>query len=89
MKLPMEIGYKPIEPINIPTCGVASQLYVQANTFAADALNCTLHYYLADESGLILIQGDVQMTNEQFAEWGTDNAILYQIVADDKGLILL
>lgn len=82
-------GLKPIEPVTIPTSGVATQLYVQANSFAADALNCTLYYYLADEFNMQLIQGNVQMTDEQFATWGTDNQVLYQIVADEKGLILL
>ena len=85
----MITGLKPIEPVTIPTSGVATQLYVQANSFAADAKNCTLYYYLADENCMQLIQGTVQMTDEQFATWGTDNDVLYQIVADEKGLILL
>lgn len=82
-------GLKPIEPVVIPTMGTATQLYVQANSFAASALNCTLYYYLADDNGMQLIQGNLQMTDEQFATWGTDNDVLYTIVADEKGLILL
>lgn len=82
-------GLKPIEPVVVPTMGTATQLYVQANSFAASALNCTLYYYLADDNGMQLIQGNLQMTDEQFATWGTDNEVLYTIVADEKGLILL
>lgn len=82
-------GLKPIEPVTIPTSGIATQLYVQANSFTADAKNCTLYYYLADDNNMQLIQGYVQMTDEQFANWGTDNDVLYTIVADEKGLILL
>jgi hypothetical protein len=36
-----------------------------------------------------LLQGNVQMTDEQFATWGTDNSVLYEIVADEKGLVLI
>lgn len=82
-------GLKPIEPVVVPTLGTATQLYVQANSFTADALNCTLYYYLADDNNIQLIQGNVQMTDEQFATWGTDNSVLYTIVADEKGLVLL
>ena len=85
----MITGLKPIEPVTIPTSGVATQLYVQANSFSASATNCILYYYLADENCMQLIQGNLQMTDEQFATWGTDNQVLYQIVADEKGLILL
>lgn len=86
---PMIMGLRPIEPVVIPTLGTATQLFVQANSFSASAVNCTLYYYLADDNGLQFIQGNVQMTDEQFASWGTDNSVLYQIVADEKGLILI
>ena len=86
---PMTSGLKPIEPVVIPTLGTATQLYVQANSFSADAVNCILYYYLADANGMNLVQGNVFMTDEQFATWGTDNSVLYQIVADEKGLVLL
>jgi hypothetical protein len=82
-------GLKPIEPVVVPTLGTATQLYVQANSFTADATNCTLYYYLADANNMQLIQGNLQMTDEQFANWGTDNSVLYTIVADEKGLVLL
>jgi hypothetical protein len=85
----MTNGLKPIDPVVVPTLGTATQLYVQANSFSASATNCTLYYYLADEDGMSLIQGNLQMTDEQFATWGTDNDVLYQIVADEKGLVLL
>jgi len=80
---------KPIEPVVIPTSGTATQLYVQANSFSASATNCMLYYYLADELGVMLIQGNLQMTEEQFASWGADNQVLYDIVTLEKGLVLL
>lgn len=87
--LPMTMAFQPIEPVVIPTMGTATQLYVQADTFSAAATNCGLSYYLADETGVLLLQGTVIMTDEQFATWGTDNYVLYTIVADDTGLILI
>lgn len=86
---PMIMGFRPIEPVVVPTLGTATQLFVQANSFSASAVNCTLYYYLADDNGLQFVQGNVQMTDEQFATWGTDNSVLYQIVADEKGLVLI
>ena len=86
---PMTNGLKPIEPVVVPTLGTATQLYVQANSFSASAINCTLYYYLADANGMQLLQGNVQMTDEQFATWGTDNSVLYEIVASEKGLVLI
>lgn len=83
------MGLQPIEPVVIPTMGTATQLYVQANSFSASAVNCLLSYYLADANGIMLLNGQLQMTDEQFATWGTDNSVLYQIVADEKGLVLI
>lgn len=80
---------KPIEPVVIPTMGTATQLYVQANSFSASATTCMLYYYLANEIGSKLIDGNLEMTAEQFASWGTDNQVLYDIVADEKGLVLI
>ena len=80
---------QPIEPVVIPTMGTATQLYVQANSFSASAVNCLLSYYLADANGIMLLNGQLQMTDEQFATWGTDNSVLYTIVADEKGLVLV
>lgn len=80
---------KPIEPVVIPTSGTATQLYVQANSFSAAATSCVLYYYLADEFGVMLIQGNLQITEEQFATWGADNQVLYDIVATEKGLVLI
>jgi len=85
----MTNGLKPIEPVVVPTLGTATQLYVQANSFSASAVSCSLYYYLADAMNMQLLQGNVQMTEEQFATWGIDNQVLYTIVADEKGLILI
>ena len=87
--MPMTMGLQPIEPVVVPTFGTATQLYVQANSFSASATNCVLYYYLADANGVQFLQGTVSMTDEQFATWGTDNSVLYQIVADEKGLVLI
>lgn len=80
---------KPIEPVIVPTLGTATQLYVQANSFSASATTCMLYYYLASEVGTKLIEGNLEMTPEQFASWGTNNQVLYEIVAEEKGLVLV
>ncbi len=81
--------FKPIEPVVIPTVGTATQLFVQANSFSATATTCTLYYFLADENGGALLSGNLEMTEEQFANWGVDNSILFDIVAEAKGLVII
>lgn len=82
-------GLKEIEEIVIATIGTAKYIYVQANSFSAAATSCTLYYYFADATGLKLLEGNLQMTEEQFALWGSTNDILYEVVAEAKGVVLV
>ncbi len=70
-----------IEPLEIPTKGEGTQLYVQANSFPANATTATLYWAIANENGATLLDGNLQMTEEQFASWGEDNDYLNLIVA--------
>lgn len=78
-----------IEPIAIPTKGEGTQLYVQANSFSSNATTATLYWAIANESGATLLDGNLQMTEEQFAGWGEDNNYLNVIVADALNLEII
>ena len=75
-----------IKPLQIPTKGTGTQLYVQANSFPANAKTTMLYWYIANEDGVNLLDGNLQMTEEQFAAWGEDNNYLNEIVADALNL---
>jgi len=78
-----------IEPLVIPTKGTATELYVQANSFAANATTATLYWQLRSEEGQSLLDGNYTMTPEQFAAWGEDNSYLNGIVADAIGVEII
>lgn len=78
-----------IEPLEIPTKGEGTQLYVQANSFPANATTTMLYWYIANEAGVLLLDGNLQMTEEQFASWGEDNDYLNIIVADALNLEII
>jgi hypothetical protein len=73
----------------IPTKGTATELYVQANSFASDAITATLYWQLRSTEGLSLLDGNYTMTPEQFASWGEDNSYLNTIVADAIGVEII
>lgn len=80
---------RPIQPIEIPALGVAMYLYVQANAFSASAKTSDLYFYLADESGKLLVQDNYSLNEEEFGAWGADNEYLVALIAEKKNLTLL
>ena len=93
-----------IEPVVYPLNeGTANELYVQANNVGAEAITCNLYYeikevfeYPPDENFLeprttirVLRVGNIEMTPEEFANWGQDNYYLLEIVAEKLGITLI
>lgn len=78
-----------IKPLAIPTKGEGTQLYVQANSFPTSATTATLYWSILSETGAQLLDGNLQMTEEQFAGWGEDNNYLNEIVADALNLEII
>ena len=75
-----------IKPLVIPTKGTATELYVQANSFATNAITATLYWQLRSEEGTTLLDGNYTMTEAEFAAWGEDNSYLNEIVAEAIGV---
>jgi hypothetical protein len=78
-----------IEPINIPTKGIASQMSVLVLNFATNAKTATTYWQLYDDEGTGLLDGNYTMTEEQFATWGTDNSVVNEYVADAIGVTII
>ena len=74
-----------IKPLVIPTKGTATELYVQANSFATNAITATLYWQLRSEEGTTLLDGNYTMTEAEFAAWGEDNSYLNEIVDEANG----
>ncbi len=70
-----------IQPVVFPILGTATKLSVQVSGFSTSAKTATTYYRLLTEEDELCIEGNYQMTEAQFAAWGSDNKYVDQIVA--------
>lgn len=79
-----------IEPVVFPLNeGTATRMTVLVLNFPTDATTATTFYQLLTEEGAQLRQGNYTLTEEEFANWGTDNNVVNQYVADAIGVVLI
>ena len=79
-----------IEPIVYPLNeGTATFLTVLVEAFMTDATTASAYYRLLTDDGKILTDGRYQMTEEQFAEWGRDNSVVDDYVAEYLGVTII
>ena len=79
-----------IQPIVYPLNeGTATQMTVLVLNFETTATTCTTYWQLLTEEGKQLSQGNYTLTEEQFAEWGTDNSVVNEYVAEAIGVVLI
>lgn len=79
-----------IEPVIFPlNQGTATQMSVLVLNFPTDAITCTTYWQLLDAEGSQLSQGNYTLTEEQFAQWGTDNNVVNEYVADAIGVTII
>ena len=79
-----------IQPIVYPLNeGTATFLTVLVEAFLTDATTASTYYRLLTDEGKILSDGRYQMTEEQFAEWGRDNSVVNEYVAEAIGVVIL
>ena len=79
-----------IQPIVYPLNeGTATQMTVLVLNFETTATTCTTYWQLLTEDGKQLSQGNYTLTEEQFAEWGTDNSVVNEYVAEAIGVVLI
>ncbi len=79
-----------IQPVVFPLNeGTATRMTVLVLNFPTDATTATTFYQLLTEEGAQLRQGNYTLTEEEFANWGTDNNVVNQYVADAIGVVLI
>lgn len=79
-----------IEPIVYPLNeGTATFLTVLVEAFMTDATTASTYYRLLTDDGKILTDGRYQMTEEQFKEWGRDNSVVNEYVAEAIGVVII
>lgn len=69
-----------IVPINCGVLGFAKFVYVVVTNFPTSADTCMLLYYVYNEDRVVLIDKQYELTPEQFANWGTDNTYVENII---------
>lgn len=52
----------------------ATQLYAQVNSFATDATTCDTYWKLLSQENETLLDGNIPMGEEDFANYGQDNS---------------
>lgn len=79
-----------IQPVVFPlNQGTATLLNVLVLNFDTTATTCTTYWQLLTEKGQQLTQGNYTLTEEEFANWGTDNSVVNQYVANAIGVTLI
>lgn len=84
---PIGIAIKPVE-FEVPK-GIATRMTVKVLEFETSATSTNTYWRLLTEEGEQLQQGNYYMTEEQFAEWGKDNSVVNQYVAEAIGVTII
>ena len=78
-----------IQPITFPIKGTATQMSVLVLNFETNATTATTYWQLFTEDDTQVADGNYTMTEEQFAEWGQDNNVVNEYVADAIGVTII
>jgi hypothetical protein len=71
-----------IQPVLFPIGGTATKLSVIVLGFQTNATTCGTYYALLTDANVKIIEGNYQLTEEEFAAWGVDNTYIDDIVAN-------
>jgi len=65
---------------------IATDLLVRVLPFNTEALMCNLYYEILSTTGERLSEGNLSITEEEFANWGQDNSYIDDITLIKLGL---
>jgi hypothetical protein len=76
-----------INPISLglPT-GIATKLMVRAIILSTRDISCYTYYEVSTQEGKVLASGECPINEEQYANWGSDNTYIEDIVISYLGL---
>jgi hypothetical protein len=75
---------KPIK-LGLPA-KTATQFWMRPIFQDTQATTCQLYYEVQAETGEQLANGNIELTEDQYAEWGDDNAFIEDIALTNLGL---
>jgi hypothetical protein len=79
-----------IQPVVFPlNQGTATRMTVLVLNFDTTATTCTTYWQLLTAEDQQLAQGNYTLTEEQFQQWGTDNSVVNEYVANAIGVTIL
>lgn len=86
----------PIQPITIPTQGIATNLILKCLTLDMTANSAEFYYELVTDvlpeynnSYNVLVYGNLSMNESDFAGWGSDNSYCINWAANKLGLTII
>jgi len=63
-------------------------LFIRVISFDVEATTCSTYYELQDSAGMCVLNGNLQLTEKQFAQWAEDNSFITKIIVDYLGVAL-
>lgn len=76
-----------IQPITLGLpAETANRLMVRPSILSTRDTYCTTYYEVSTEEGKVLTAGECPITEEQYANWGSDNTYIEDIVISYLGL---
>ena len=83
-----------IKPLNIPTAGIATNLILKCLTLDMSATTASFYYELTTDfdenmNHKVLLNGNLNMTEEEYSQWGADNNYCVQWAANKLGLTII
>ena len=78
-----------IQPVVFPIVGTATKFTVTILGFATNAKSCGTYYALMTDANVKVIEGNYQLTEAEFAQWGVDNTYIDDIVANFLNITII
>ena len=78
-----------ILPVTIFSKGTADKLVLKVLDFDMTATTAIFYYALLDSNSNMLIDGNIEMTPQEFDGWGSDNAYCIRWAVNKLGLVLI
>lgn len=76
-----------IKPISLGLpAKTGTELKVRVISFDTDATSCSTYYEVLSDSSERLAEGNINLTEQEYAEWGEDNTFVENIVLSRLGL---
>jgi len=78
-----------IQPITIPIKGTATKLNLMVLNFPMNAKTAVFYYWLNDDNGVTMVDGNIEMTEAEYQGWGSDNNYCFEWAAQKLNLTII